>query len=74
MLAVSWIFECYKRYPRGESSGYRIPGTQVKAGVWLGINSVVDIDNCDITPPVALVGCKIDSNAKLVGPTLIPIA
>ena len=66
------IWSVTKDILEGKVPGYRIPGTQVKAGVWLGINSVVDIDNCDITPPVVIgSGCKIDPNAKLVGPTLI---
>lgn len=56
----------------GKVPGYRIPGTQVKAGVWVGINSVVDLDNCDIRPPVVIgSGCKVENGAKLLGPALI---
>ncbi|MFM2587008.1 sugar phosphate nucleotidyltransferase [Vibrio sp. TBV020] len=56
----------------GKVPGYRIPGTQVKAGVWVGINSVVDLDSCDIRPPVVIgSGCKVEPGAKLLGPALI---
>lgn len=56
----------------GKVPGYRIPGTQVKAGVWVGINSVVDLNNCSLTPPVVIgSGCKVDANAKVIGPALI---
>ncbi|MDA0148134.1 NDP-sugar synthase [Vibrio sp. LaRot3] len=56
----------------GKVPGYRIPGTQVKAGVWLGINSVVDLTKCNIVPPAVIgSGCKIDDGATIIGPALI---
>ncbi|WP_194437373.1 sugar phosphate nucleotidyltransferase [Vibrio fluminensis] len=56
----------------GKVPGYRIPGTQVRAGVWLGINTVVDLDKCNLTPPVVIgSGCKIDDSATIVGPALV---
>lgn len=56
----------------GKVPGYRIPGTQVKAGIWLGINTVVDLENCHIEPPAVIgSGCKIDPEAHIIGPVLI---
>ena len=56
----------------GKVPGYRIPGTQVKAGIWLGINTVVDLDSCNIVPPAVIgSGCKIDVGANIIGPALI---
>ncbi|WP_162063001.1 sugar phosphate nucleotidyltransferase [Vibrio taketomensis] len=57
---------------QGKVPGYRIPGTQVRAGVWLGINTVVDLDKCNIQPPVVIgSGCQIDDSATISGPALI---
>ena len=56
----------------GKVPGYRIPGTQVKAGIWLGINTVVDLDKCNIQPPAVIgSGCQIDDSATIIGPALV---
>lgn len=56
----------------GKVPGYRVPGTQVRAGIWLGINTVIDLDNCNIEPPVVIgSGCKIEQGVSFKGPVLI---
>ncbi|WP_234495861.1 sugar phosphate nucleotidyltransferase [Vibrio maritimus] len=56
----------------GKVPGYRVPGTQIKAGVWLGINTSIDLKNCMIVPPVVIgSGCHIEDGATIIGPALI---
>ncbi|MFA0439187.1 mannose-1-phosphate guanyltransferase [Vibrio sp. 10N.286.49.C2] len=56
----------------GKVPGYRIPGTQVKAGIWLGINTNIDLSKCNIVPPVVIgSGCLIEEGATIIGPALI---
>lgn len=56
----------------GKVPGYRVPGTQIKAGVWLGINTSIDLKNCTIVPPVVIgSGCHIEDGATIIGPALI---
>ncbi|MCY9855837.1 NDP-sugar synthase [Vibrio mediterranei] len=56
----------------GKVPGYRVPGTQVKAGIWLGINTQVDLEKCNIVPPVVIgSGCQIKEGATITGPALI---
>ena len=56
----------------GKVKGYPIPGTQVVPGVWVGINTVIDIEQCQITPPVIISnGCEIGNGATIVGPAVI---
>lgn len=69
---ITDIWSVTKDILEGKVPGYRIPGTQVKAGVWVGINTVVDVNNCNLQPPVVIgSGCKVDPNAKVIGPALI---
>lgn len=69
---ISDIWEVTRDILDGKVPSYRIPGTQVKAGVWLGINSVVDLSKCEIVPPVVIgSGCEIFDGAKIIGPVLI---
>ncbi len=57
---------------KGKVKGYPIPGTQVVPGVWVGINTVIDIEQCQITPPVIISnGCEIGNGATIVGPAVI---
>lgn len=56
----------------GKVPGYRVPGTQVKAGIWTGINTNVDLSTITIVPPVVIgSGCKIEPGATIIGPALI---
>ncbi|EGU31956.1 putative nucleotidyl transferase [Vibrio ichthyoenteri ATCC 700023] len=69
---ISDIWGVTRDILNGKVPGYRIPGTQVKAGIWVGINTVVDLDKCNIVPPAVIgSGCKIDDDANITGPALI---
>ncbi len=69
---ISDIWSVTRDILHGKVPGYRVPGTQIKKGVWVGINSAVDLDKCNITPPVVISsGCKIEDGASVIGPALI---
>ncbi|PSW18142.1 mannose-1-phosphate guanyltransferase [Photobacterium sanctipauli] len=56
----------------GKVPGYPIPGTQVKPGVWVGINTVFDYNQCEVTPPVIISsGCEVQSGSVIEGPVVI---
>jgi mannose-1-phosphate guanylyltransferase len=56
----------------GKVRGYRVPGTQIRSGVWIGINSMVNLDRCNIVPPVVIgSGCKIEDGVTIIGPAII---
>ena len=69
---ISDIWTVTSDIMKGKVPGYPIPGTQVKPGIWVGINTVFDIDSCDITPPVIVSsGCEIQPGATIEGPVVI---
>ncbi|MDV5168402.1 NDP-sugar synthase [Photobacterium rosenbergii] len=69
---ISDIWTVTSDIMNGKVPGYPIPGTQVKPGVWVGINTVFDIDSCDITPPVIVSsGCEIEPGVTIEGPVVI---
>ena len=69
---ISDIWTVTSDIMNGKVPGYPIPGTQVKPGIWVGINTVFDIDSCDITPPVIVSsGCEIQPGATIEGPVVI---
>lgn len=69
---VTDIWQVTKDILNGQVSGYPIPGTQVKPGVWVGINTVFDMASCHITPPVIIgSGCDIRPGCTIEGPVVI---
>ena len=57
---------------RGEVPSMRMPGKQVKLGVWTGLNVHIDQENTKITGSVYIgSGARIDKGAEIVGPTWI---
>jgi mannose-1-phosphate guanylyltransferase len=69
---ISDIWGVTSEILHGKVPGYPIPGTQIRPGVWVGINTVFDFDKCNITPPVIISsGCEIQNGATIVGPALI---
>lgn len=56
----------------GKVPGYPIPGTQIRAGIWVGINTVFDPSLSTIKPPVIISsGCDIRPGAIIEGPAVI---
>jgi mannose-1-phosphate guanylyltransferase len=49
-----------------------MPGREIAPGVWGGINLAVDLDACDIQPPVYIgASTSIEAGATIIGPTVI---
>ncbi|PSU34966.1 sugar phosphate nucleotidyltransferase [Photobacterium lutimaris] len=69
---ISDIWTVTSDIMKGKVPGYPIPGTQVKPGVWVGINTVFDFDSCNITPPIIISsGCEIQPGVTIEGPVVI---
>ena len=61
-----------QRILKGEVSYLEMPGTEVKPGIWVGINTRIDWDNVNITGPVYIgSSTQIESGANIVGPCWI---
>lgn len=57
---------------KGEVTGFKMPGKEVRPGVYAGINLSVDFDHVNIVPPVYIGGSsKIEAGATIVGPAVI---
>lgn len=49
-----------------------MPGRELAPGIWAGINLAVDLEKCDIRPPVYLgSSTAIEAGATIIGPTVI---
>ncbi|MGF1724056.1 sugar phosphate nucleotidyltransferase [Photobacterium nomapromontoriensis] len=69
---VSDIWTVTSEILQGKVPGYPIPGTQVKPGIWVGINTVFNYKECNIIPPVIISsGSEIQSGATIEGPAVI---
>ncbi|MEO0369623.1 MAG: NDP-sugar synthase [Pseudomonadota bacterium] len=69
---ISDYWEANQKIMHGELRTIPMPGTQVKRGVWVGLNTSVDWDNCEIQGPVYIgSGTRIEAGAMIVGPTWI---
>ncbi|UJS23700.1 sugar phosphate nucleotidyltransferase [Thiothrix winogradskyi] len=57
---------------QGKIKGFRMPGKQVKPGVWTGINVSINWDRVKIKPPVYIgSSSKIEAGAEITGPCMI---
>jgi len=53
----------------GEIASMRMPGTQVRPGVWVGLNTRIDWDQVNIQGPVYIgSGSRIEAGARIQGP------
>jgi mannose-1-phosphate guanylyltransferase len=56
----------------GEVPGMDVPGTQIRDGVWVGLNTRVEWEGTTIEGPVYIgAGCHIEAGSKIIGPTWI---
>jgi mannose-1-phosphate guanylyltransferase len=56
----------------GDLDGFRLPGQEVKPGIFCGLNCSIDFDTVEIVPPVLIGGSvRIESGCRIVGPTMI---
>ena len=57
---------------RGEVKNVKIPGTEVKPGIYTGLNVAVNWDKVNITGPVYIGAMtKIEDGATIIGPAMI---
>lgn len=56
----------------GEVAQMEVPGTQVREGVWVGLNTRIDWEGTSIEGPVYIgSGAHIEKGSRIVGPTWI---
>lgn len=56
----------------GELATLEVPGTQVRQGVWTGLNTSINWENTTIEGPVYIgSGVRIDPGVTIIGPTWI---
>ena len=56
----------------GEVAGFKMPGKQVKPGIYTGINTSINFDKVNLVPPLYIGGSsRIEDGATVVGPTVI---
>lgn len=59
-----------QRVMSGEVAHMHMPGTEVKPGIWVGINTRIDWDSVKVTGPVYIgSGVCVESGAEIVGPS-----
>lgn len=69
---VSDYWAVLQRVLQGEVAHMKMPGKEVKPGVWVGINTRIDWDNVKIEGPVYIdSGVCIESGTEIIGPTWI---
>lgn len=69
---ISDYWEANQKIMQGDLRTIPMPGTQIKPGVWVGLNTHVDWHDCDIQGPVYIgSGTRVESGAKIIGPTWI---
>ena len=57
---------------QGELRSIPMPGTQAKPGVWVGLNTQIDWQNCKINGPVYIgSGTRIEADVVINGPSWI---
>ena len=66
---VSDYWTVLQRVLSGEVADMRMPGREVRPGVWVGLNTSVDWNTVDVTGPVYIgSGSCIEPGAKIEGP------
>ena len=69
---VSDYWSVCQRVLRGEIAQMEMPGTEVRPGVWVGLNTRIDWDAVHITGPVYIgSGACIEAGVTIEGPTWI---
>ena len=69
---VSDYWEVMQQLMLGEVPTMKIPGKQIRPGVWVGLNVRIDWENTNIQGPVYIgSGSRIDKGTEIIGPTWI---
>ena len=70
--SVPDYWEATQALLKGKVHGYKLPGREIKPGIWAGINLNVDWDKVEILPPVYIGNStEIQPGAKIIGPAVI---
>lgn len=69
---VSDYWSVLQRVLRGEVNQMNMPGTQVKPGIWVGLNTCIDWDRVKIEGPVYIgSNARVEAGATITGPVWI---
>jgi len=69
---VADYWEVLQRVLNGEVAHMQMPGTEIKPGIWVGINTRIDWDHVRIEGPVYIdSGVSIEAGAEIIGPAWI---
>lgn len=69
---ISDYWEANQKIMNGDLRTIPMPGKEVRPGVWVGLNTSVDWDDCEIQGPVYIgSGTRVEAGARIVGPTWI---
>lgn len=69
---VSDYWSVLQRVLRGEIERMRMPGKEIRPGVWVGLNTRIDVDRVQITGPVYIgSSTRLDPGCSIVGPAWI---
>lgn len=69
---VSDYWSVLQRVLRGDVAHMNMPGSEVRPGVWVGLNTRIDWDQVTIVGPVYIgSSVRIEAGAKVIGPTWI---
>ncbi len=69
---ISDYWEANQKIMHGDLRTIPMPGTEIKPGIWVGLNTNVDWEDCEIQGPVYIgSGTRIEAGAMIVGPTWI---
>lgn len=69
---LSDYWEVNQKIMQGKLRDIELPGSEIRPGVWLGLNVAIDLDNTEIEGPVFIgSGSQIEPGSRLLGPTWI---
>jgi mannose-1-phosphate guanylyltransferase len=69
---VSDYWEVMQQLMQGEVPSMKMPGKQIRPGVWVGLNVCIDWENTKIVGPVYIgSGARVDKNSEIIGPSWI---
>ncbi len=67
---ISDYWDANQKIMQGDLRTIPMPGKQIKPGIWVGLNTHVDWDHCEISGPVYIgSGTRIEGDVKIQGPT-----
>lgn len=66
------VFEASQKALNNKIKNFKIPGTCIRPGIWIGPNTQINLDRVNITPPVYIgSSCYIEDGVTIKGPTVI---